>query len=391
MQGMVGVPRSGVRAVGISLLGRTATATLLLLLTPILLMAQGGGRHAYTFLDLPVSPRLAALGGKAPSLINSPSPSLGMHNPAAALPDIHGMAEVGFTLYYASIKYNHAAYFHHVPSIGMLGLSLRQVWYGRLTRRDALGAAQGHFTAYDQALSLHYSQTLWRGLRIGATLTPILSRIERYTSVALGMDVGLLYHSDDRFVSAGLLCRGVGASLRGYTRNAVESTPFEVLAGASLGLEYAPVRFIVTLQHLENWKSRFSSEDTRNPLEGNGRWEEESESNWQALYRELLAHPIIGMELYPSRYFYLQVAYNHKRRSEMAVEARPYLVGFSWGVGIQIKRFSFGFARAVYHVHGATNHISISYQFGRPPSAPHTEAPSDLLDVIQQPHDSAEP
>lgn len=321
--------------------------------------AQSGGEKSFAFLNLPISPRLAALGGKAPALINLPEPSLAVYNPALASEELHMNIEAGFTLYYAGIKYNHAAYFHNLPQYGILGASMRQIWYGRFQERNEMGEHLGSFTAYDMAINMHYAFAPIESLSIGITVSPIISAIERYTAFALTADLGLLYQSTDKLFSAAILARNIGGSLKHYNPRQRERAPFELLAGVTVTLKHAPIRFIFTLQNLENWRLRHIAEESYYPVHGDGRGEAATVSLWKKIYSEALVHPLIGVEVTPSKYFYLQVGYNHKMQRDMHVEARRWISGLSYGAGLRIKRFALSYSRTHYHLHGATNHIAL--------------------------------
>ena len=77
------------------------------------------------------------------------------------------------------------------------------------------------------------------------------------------------------------------------------------------------------------------------------------------------------------KYVYFQLGYNHSRRMEMQLEARPFLVGFSWGIGVEYRHFQVNFSRSLYHLHGAMNHVSVGYCFARPSMK---VAPPEALD-----------
>jgi hypothetical protein len=58
--------------------------------------------------------------------------------------------------------------------------------------------------------------------------------------------------------------------------------------------------------------------------------------------------------------FHVEVGYNYKRRKEMAISARPGMVGFSAGFGFRVSKFHFSFGRASYHLAGGTSHFSLT-------------------------------
>jgi hypothetical protein len=47
------------------------------------------------------------------------------------------------------------------------------------------------------------------------------------------------------------------------------------------------------------------------------------------------------------------------------VASKPATVGFSWGIGIKVNRFTISYSRATYHLAGGTNQISISTNLGK--------------------------
>lgn len=325
---------------------------------------QGNGTQAYTFLDLPISPRLAALGGKVNSLPGDYDHGLALFNPALGSPRMHHQVGIGATLFFADIVYNQASYFYTLPRVGTLGVGLRQVWYGDMPQTDEWGNTQGKFTAYDMGLTMSYSRLLLPGLRVGGALTPIFSKIETYNSVGLTMDVGIAYESESGRFSSTLLGRNLGGMLTRYGEQWAYA-PLEIVGGVSFALAHAPLRFLITLQHLENWNYRFVRTDSYSSAVANLHPEPSTSSVWGRIFAETLAHPIVGIEITPLKYVYGQVGYNPHRAQEMGLEGVAGLEGFSWGLGVRISRFSLNFARARYHAHGASNHISVVLELGR--------------------------
>ncbi|PID90328.1 MAG: hypothetical protein CSA97_03485, partial [Bacteroidetes bacterium] len=233
---------------------------LLFLLLPALAFGQGGGRRAYTFLDLPVSPRLTGLGGKAPAVLRAVDPGLAVFNPALADADIHNRLEVGASLYFAGIVFNHAAYFRSLSRVGSYGVGVRQVWYGSFDGRTPTGESMGSFTAYDMAISGYYSRCILPGLRVGVSLNPVISHIETYNSLALAADIGLVYSHTNGVVQTGLVVRNLGGTLVPYHKS-YDAAPIDVTLGWSFTLQHAPLRFLLTLQHLEDINYRYMREE----------------------------------------------------------------------------------------------------------------------------------
>ena len=348
---------------------------------------QRGGESTYAYLQLPISPRIAALGGKVPGYGGEKDLSLSVANPAFAHHRLHNAVEVSGSLFFADVKYSYASYFHAIDSSLTLGGHFRQMWYGDFVRRDERGEEMGHFRAFEMAVGLHASYQLPRGWSVGTTLTPLYSSLERYWSLGLACDLAVGYSDSAGLVSVGLVAQNIGGTLKTYSGRH-EDTPFELLAGAKIRMRYAPIVFVFTLQHLENWQRRFIRESAYDGALANGVDPKERPSVWQHISSEILAHPIVGVEFHPSRYFFVQGSYNHGRRMAMITPSQYSLEGFAWGFGIQIRRLAVRFSRAVYHATGASNHLSVAFYFSggrdaamRPHATPSrkVEAPTDEL------------
>ena len=67
----------------------------------------------------------------------------------------------------------------------------------------------------------------------------------------------------------------------------------------------------------------------------------------------------LGAELILSKNVQFLLGYNHLRRQELTLEETGAGAGFSYGLMIGIKKFTFRYARSVYHAKGGANFITI--------------------------------
>lgn len=324
--------------------------------------AQRGGEAAFAYLKLPSSPRIAALGGRVPGYGGEKELSFAVSNPAFATHSLHNAVEVSVNTLFADTKYSTATYFYAVDSALTLGTHLRQMWYGSFERRNPQGLQDGTFAAHELALGLQASYRLAGGWSIGASLTPLYSLLERYWTLGLTSSLGVGYADPEGLFSAGLVMQNLGTTLKTYAGKQ-ESTPFELLGGVKIRTRHAPLVFIFTLQHLENWERRFLREKAYKPAREDGVNPKDKGSLGNDIATELLAHPIVGLEFHPSRYFFAQVSYNHARRMEMLIPNHYSTEGFAWGFGVQVQRVAVRFSRSLYHSAGATNHFSLAIYF----------------------------
>ena len=61
-----------------------------------------------------------------------------------------------------------------------------------------------------------------------------------------------------------------------------------------------------------------------------------------------MRHFNFGTELVFSDNFQLRAGYNHQRRKELAPENIKGAAGFSWGIGIGIKKFKLDYSMVTY-------------------------------------------
>ncbi len=324
---------------------------------------QRGGESTYAYLQLPLSPRIAALGGKLPGYGGDKDLSLSIANPAFAHNALHNALEASVNLLFANIKYSYASYFYALDSAFTLGAHIQQMWYGRFARRDEMGTPDGTFGAYEMALGLHAAYRWNNGFSIGTSFLPLFSQLERYWSLGLACNLAVGYSSPDGRITGGIVAQNIGGSLKTYSGRH-EYAPFELLAGIKIRMQHAPLVFVFTLQHLENWERRFIREGAYKSALADGTDPKEKPSLGQEIGYEILAHPIVGLEFHPVRYFFVQASYNHGRRMAMLTPAKYSFEGFSWGLGVQIRRVAVRFSRAVYHAAGASNHISVAIYLG---------------------------
>jgi hypothetical protein len=321
------------------------------------LFAQVGGQGVYSFLNLTITPRSAALGSKVVALDES-DPGIVLNNPAHLTSDLHNQLALSYISYFADIKYGFVSYSKHYEGIGTFGIGLQHVGYGDFIEANSAGTITGSFKGYDMAFNLIYSRTFDSLFTVGINLKPIYSHLEQYNSFGIAADIGFSYISRDNLFSAGLAARNIGTMLKPYTPDTWESLPFELVVGASQKLRHAPFRFVVTFQQIQNTSLYYQR--PKQTISFYGEEEEVSVSAFERIGSEFVSHLILGVEFVPVKNFYIRGGYNFQRRNELKIEERASTVGFSWGLGVKMNKFHVNYSRATYHLVGASNHFSIS-------------------------------
>ncbi len=328
---------------------------LLLCTTFAVVKGQTGGDNVYEFLNLTISGRVAAIGGSNVSL-HSADLNLAYHNPALLNSGTDQMLALSYVNYFAGINYGMAMYGKSFGNTGNFAAGLTYLNYGTFTEADVNGDITGSFRASEYAFSFLYSKPIDSLFSLGINFKPVLSYLERYSSYGLALDIGAGWRNSSGLCSAGLVIKNIGVQLTTYAGEARQKLPFEIQAGVSQKLAYAPFRLSLTLRHLEKF-------DLTHDYLSDASSDEESKKN-SGFIENALRHAIVGLEFIPHKSFYLSAGYNYQRRQELKVDSKSSAAGFSWGFGINTSCFDFGLGRATYHLAGSSTHISVVLKTG---------------------------
>lgn len=317
----------------------------LIFLFSLRLSAQTGGDNTYEFLNINHSAFAAATGGLTVSQSHEDL-SLAYFNPALLTSEMKRSLTLNYSRYFADINYGYAAWAfgNNKPYTCSAGLSY--INYGSFTAADESGNITGSFKASEYALNLIYSRELDSLFTVGVNIKPVFSHLERYFSAGLCADLGVTYINPKLLFSAGLVIKNAGFQIKTYTGETREPLPFEIQAGLTKSLAYAPFRFTLTLRHLEKYDLTYDY-DTTDDTDNNGAGE------------NLLRHLVLGIELVPGKNFWAGAGFNYQRRAEMRNSAKTGSAGFSWGFGFNARAFTLAYGRDTYHLAGSANHFSL--------------------------------
>jgi hypothetical protein len=312
--------------------------------------SQTGGDNIYEFLNLTHSGLVSSLGGTNVSLQGN-NLNLAYHNPALLDSGMNKSLALNYVNYFAGINYGLAMYSRSYPHIGNFAAGMTYLNYGSFIETDASGIITGDFGASEYAFSMIYSREIDSLLKIGVNFKPVLSHLEKYTSFGFAFDIGASWHNRSNLFSAGLAIKNVGYQVTTYAGEPRQKLPFEIQAGVSQKLAYAPFRFSLTLRHLEKFDLTYQY--TESATTGT------SEPVSSEFFENIMRHIIVGAELIPHKNFYFCGGYNYQRRSELQVDSKVSTVGFSWGFGIKTSWLDIEFGRATYHLTGSSSNVSM--------------------------------
>jgi hypothetical protein len=314
---------------------------------------QTGGDNVYEFLNLTLSGHIAAMGGSNVSL-QSNELNMAYHNPALLSQGMNKSLALNYVNYFAGINYGMAMYTESFPGIGNFAAGLTYLNYGTFTETDITGVITGTFKASEYAFSMIYSREIDSSFSIGVNFKPVLSYLERYSSFGFAFDIGASWHNRNNRFSAGIAIKNAGYQVTTYAGEPHQNLPFEIQAGMSQKLAYAPFRLSLTLRHLEKYDL------THVYISDNSSGSSEPEKS--EFFENMMRHVILGAELIPHKNFYFCGGYNYQRRKELQVDSKVSTVGFSWGFGINTSLLNIEFGRATYHLAGSSTHLSVIFK-----------------------------
>ncbi len=322
------------------------------------MLAQIGGTRTMEFLNLNTSARISSLGGKTIAIYDDDL-NFPFFNPSLLNERMNNHLVLNYVNYFAGINYGYVGYAKTHEGFGNFGLGLHYVNYGDFTEADIYGNKTGDFTASEYAFHITWSYPIDSNINVGASLKPIYSHLERYSAGAIALDIGVTYHSDDNLFVASVVGRNLGTQFKGYYQNHLEPLPAEIIAGFSQKFRYAPFRLIFTFHQLQKPDLSYNlpdSKDEFDPFTG----EKIERSKIEQFADNTMRHFIAGIEFMPLKSFHIRAGYNYQKRKELQIANKVGAVGFSWGFGINLKRFIFSYASSNFHLAGSTNHFSIS-------------------------------
>jgi len=304
------------------------------------------GKSAFDFLQLPYSARASAMGGTNISVIEK-DPSLVFQNPGFLGPEMDMGLNVSYLMYIADINAASAIFTKAAGERGAWGFGVNYLDYGNIKETTVENIIIGDMSIKDISVNGFYAHDITERIRGGIAGKFIYSSLgDEYTSIGLGVDLGLTYYNPDRDFSLGLTAKNLGGQLTAYIEDR-SPMPWDVQLGMTKRLAHAPIRFSITATKLNKWES-YNLKGEKDPF-----------------IKNLAKHFILGVDLIPSDNFWLAVGYNIKRSSDMALDEGNKMGGLSGGVGIRISSFEVGAAVAQYHPAATSFMVSITNFFGK--------------------------
>ncbi len=291
-------------------------------------------QEVYSFLRLPVSAHVAAVGGDNVTLTNDDATVI-FHNPALITDVSDKSLNVNFMPYMEGSTTASASFVRAYKERASWGVSAQYMSYGEIKETTASNLQTGTFSPKDIALAGSFAYLLSNRISGGITARFISSTIGSYSSAAVAVDLGLNYQDTERGWSVSAVARNLGGQIKAYDED-FERIPLDLLVGVSRQLPNAPLTLHATLSRLNNWDQAF------------------------------IKHLAVGADIRLGSAIFVSAGYNFRRSSEMKIyegedTSASHGAGLSLGGGIELERFKLSVAYAKYHVSASSLLVNLSY------------------------------
>ncbi len=308
--------------------------TLISTLFTCMLWAQES-QTEYNFLRLPVSAHAAALGGDNITIIED-DPALMFSNPALASSVSDKTIGLSYMNYMSGANYMAASYTKALGEKGTIAGGVQYMNYGKMKEYDQNNTQIGTFNASEIAIEGIFSYELAHNLVGGITAKFINSYIGNYSSMAVGVDLGLNWFEPDYQWSVSVVAKNLGGQIKAYEEN-YGKMPMDVQVGVSKTFAALPVRLSATLVDLTHYDYRF------------------------------INHLNLGADILLSDNIWVGGGYNFRRADEMTIgtneDSSAHGAGFSVGGGINLERFKLNLAYGKYHAASSSVLVNLAYSF----------------------------
>lgn len=334
---------------------------LLFLLVSNILFSQAliGGRSAFSFLNVPVSPRNTALGSHAIAWMGHDA-AVCIYNPA--LINEKNNTTLGFNHlnYFDGINFGNFNYTHKPIQFDLhLQTGIQYFNTSTISVTDEFGNTLGSTKVSESNFYLAASRKMNERIQIGASLNFLFSRLGDFSSSGFGFNAGIVYQIPSKNTNLAFVIRNAGFQFKPY-KDTRESLPFTSELGLAKRLKHLPFVFHITAHHLESWNIRYDDPliNAEADLFGNIK----EKSSFSKFTDNFFRHLAFGGEMLigKSESFSIRVGYNHLRRMEVNINDYSLFGGLSFGFGFKAYMFRFDYSYANYHLAGGTNTVGIS-------------------------------
>ena len=288
---------------------------------------------SFEFLKLPVSAHSSSLGGRAVSVFDV-DPTLFINNPALLSAAESRFLGLNAMSWFSGTTVAGAQFCNSFDERSHYAFNARYVSYGKMKETSAQGTVTGSFTSKDIAIGATWAYMLTDNLSGGVTADFITSRYGSMTSVAIGVDLGLLWADYDNGLTVGLAATNLGGQIKAF-ENLFQKLPFDLCAGVTWKPAHAPLRFTVSMDNLTRWDS------------SDFYFAQDADKGFGEILKR---HLSMGVDINLTERFYVAAGCNLRTRAELASQGSKGFTGLSIGTGLRIGKIMFDLSYGKYQV-----------------------------------------
>lgn len=320
---------------------------------------QLGGSSAFRVLDIPNAARLSSLGGGQVAVYDNDI-TLGLYNPALLNATMGRQVALSYLPYFDGVNVGYFGYAHHFDSIATtFSGSIQFVDYGNFTRTDETGQELGTFSAGEYVFQVGGAHAIDSLFSVGANMKFVTAQYDTYNSTGWALDLGGVFVKRKLGLTVAALIRNIGAQSSPFTETK-EKLPVEAMLGFTYKFKHAPFRLGLYFENLQKWDLTYEDPNKQaqiDPTTG------EVTVDKVTFFDKAILHVVPNAEILFGPNFMLRLGYNFRTRQELALAAKPGLVGVSFGVGIKVSKVHVSYGFAQYHLAGSSNTFTLALRF----------------------------
>ncbi|MFM7683891.1 MAG: type IX secretion system protein PorQ [Bacteroidota bacterium] len=282
---------------------------------------------------------------------------LSSENPALLQKSMANQLALNQTILPTGVNFGSVQYAFNTK-FGIFSPLIKYANYGSFEATDIGGNSLGNFGALDYSVGMLYSKEFNPVISLGVGFNVLGSHLETYSAYAFSSIFSAVYKHPNNLFSATLFTKGIGTSFKQYTSNRKTSLPIDVQASLSYKLKHAPFRFSLLAKQLNRWDIVYqdpNEKPTYDALTG-----DTIPVNKPGFMEKLAHHLNLQVELIASKSLHFRTGFDFHRQQQLRVYNRPGLAGFSFGVGIYLKKVRFDYGVMIYSKAGQNHAVGLS-------------------------------
>ena len=319
---------------------------------------QTGGTNSFPFLDLTYNARSAGLGGNFISVMDN-DVTMGIANPSLLNSKMDKDISFSSSLLPGRINHGMLGYGFNLKSIeSTMAGYIKYISYGTIERTAVNGTSEGTFSPFEMIAGASIGKQLNKRISLGANLNFLYSQLETYSSFGGTVDFAATYRLEEHGFLVTMLAKNIGYQFKGYIKGNRSPLPVEVQLATSYRVKHAPFRITLLAHHLNKWDITYndpSLEPTIDPLTGEVVPVERA--GW---FEKLGRHFSYQLEVLAGKNIDIRIGFDYHRRKELALEQRPGIAGFSFGMGVHFTKFRLDYGFTAYSAAGYGNMLTLS-------------------------------